>query len=72
MEVTTGTVVDGKVVVDGRPLREGTTVTIVVDEDNRECLTASQQASLLRSVKQAEQGRVVDGWALLREIKTKR
>jgi hypothetical protein len=72
MEVTVGTVVDGKVVVEGDPLVEGSKVTVLVDDGVDVPLTPKQKSQLLRSIEQAEQGRVVDGWELLREIKSKR
>ena len=34
MKIATGTVVDGKVVVEGEILPEGSTVTILLREDN--------------------------------------
>ena len=68
MEVVTGEVVDGKVVVEGDRLREGAKVTVVLENDENFALTEKQQEFLLRSVEQAKIGLVVDGWELLREI----
>lgn len=68
MEVVTGEVVDGKVVVEGNRLREGAKVTVVLENDEEFTLTEKQQEFLLRSVEQANNGLVVDGWELLREI----
>ena len=70
MEVTTGRVVGGKVVVEGNALREGAMVTVLLDDQDDLALTAEQEALLLRSVQQADRGQVVDGWELLREIKS--
>ena len=72
MEVVTGEVVDGKVVVEGGHLREGAKVTVILENDEEPSLTDEQQEFLLRSVEQANRGQVVDGWALLREIQTAR
>jgi hypothetical protein len=72
MEVTTGRVVGGKVVVEGDALREGAMVTVLLDDQDDLALTAEQEAQLLRSVQQADRGQVVDGWELLREIKAVR
>ena len=72
MEIVTGQVVDGKVVVEGGNLPEGAKVTVVLDNDERHPLTDEQREFLLRSVEQANRGQVVDGWELLREIQTAR
>ena len=50
MEVVTGEVVDGKVVVEGDRLREGAKVTVVLENDEDFNLTEEQQEFLLRSV----------------------
>ena len=69
MRVTTGKVVDGKVVVDGEPLAEGSSVTILVpDDENRFDLTTEEEAALRESIRQADSGDVVDGEWLLEEI----
>ncbi len=72
MEVVTGEVVDGKVVVEGGNLPEGAKVTVVLENDEKHSLTDEQREFLLRSVEQANRGQVVDGWELLREIQTAR
>jgi hypothetical protein len=71
MELTTGTVVDGKVVVEGRALREGAQVTILVDDEEPK-LSPDQSTLLERSLIQSEKGKVVDGWDLLNEIRSSR
>ena len=62
MGVTTGIVVDGKVVVQGDALPEGTTVGVFVpgDEEPYE-LTASEAADLNRAIDDVKAGNVVDG-----------
>jgi len=70
MEVITGEVVGGKVVVEGGELREGAKVTVILETDEEITLSDEQQEILLRSVEQANRGQVVDGWDLLREIQT--
>ena len=72
MEVVTGEVVDGKVVVEGGNLPEGAKVTVVLENDEEYSLTDEQRKFLLRSVEQANRGQVVDGWELLREIQISR
>ncbi len=72
MEVTVGTVVDGKVVLEGVPLPDGTRVTVLVEGEGDVALTEQQKALLLESADQAGRGQMIDGWELLREIKSKR
>jgi hypothetical protein len=71
MELTTGTVVYGKVVVEGMTLPEGAQVTILVD-DGEPGLAPDQALFLQRSMAQSDQGQVIDGWDLLREIRSKK
>jgi hypothetical protein len=60
MHVATGTVVDGKVVVEGVALREGAVVTVVArgaDEPFR--LTEEQEAELLEAMAEIQRGEFV-------------
>ena len=70
MEVVTGEVVGGKIVVEGGQLREGTKVTVILETDEEIFLSDEQQEFLLRSVEQANRGQVIDGWELLREVQS--
>jgi hypothetical protein len=70
MEIVTGEVVDGKVVVEGGVLREGAKVTVVLETNDEPSLSPEQNELLVRSVEQANRGEVVDGWELLRELKS--
>lgn len=70
MKVTTGTVVDGKVVVEGEALAEGSTVTVVVREDDETFdLTADQEAELLASIAAIERGEFITGEELLDRLR---
>lgn len=70
MKVTTGTVVDGKVVVEGEALVEGSTVTVVVREDNETFeLTADEEAELLASIAAIERGEFITGDELLERLR---
>jgi hypothetical protein len=62
MKITTGIVVDGKVVVEGESLAEGSTVTVVL-RDNEEAfeLTPAEEDELLDSIAQIEGGEFVSG-----------
>lgn len=69
MKVTTGTVVDGKVVVEGESLAEGSTVTVVLREDDETFeLTSEEEAELLASIADIERGEFVTGEELLERL----
>jgi hypothetical protein len=67
MKVTTGRVVEGKVVIEGEPLTEGAFVTVVVrDDDETFDVSPEQERALLDAIVQADRGHVVS-WEVLRE-----
>jgi hypothetical protein len=70
MKITTGIVVDGKVVVEGESLAEGSTVTVVL-LDNEEAfeLTPAEEDELLDSIAQIERGEFVSGEQLLERLR---
>ena len=69
MRIASGKVVSGKVVVDGEPLAEGATVTVLApDDDVTFDLTPEEESLLLASIREAEQGRVVEASAVLRAL----
>lgn len=73
MKVATGKVVEGRVVVEGEPLEEGATVTVLAREsDERFEATAEQEAELLASIAEAERGETVPAGELLRELRSDR
>ena len=61
MRIATGTVVAGKVVVEGDPLEDGTQVTVLARE-NSETFSVSdeEEAILLQSIAEADRGQLVD------------
>jgi hypothetical protein len=60
MQVATGTVVNGKIVLEGVPLSEGAKVTVVTrGADEGFTLTAPQEDALLESIAQVERGEFV-------------
>ena len=70
MKVTTGTVVDGKVVVEGESLAEGSTVTVVLRSDEEAFeLTPEEEDELLDSIAQIERGEFVSGEQLLERLR---
>jgi len=70
MKGATGTVIDGKVVVEGEPLAEGTKVTVVVREDEEFFeLTPEEEAELLASIAEIERGEYITGEELLERLR---
>ena len=60
MRVVSGTVVGGKVVVDGVPLDEGAVVTVVAREDDETFdVTAEDEAALLAAIEEADRGNLI-------------
>ncbi len=69
MRITTGRVVDGKVVVDGERLKEGATVTVLTpDSDDAFTLGAEAENELLVALEQAQRGEGVEGDAFLDQL----
>lgn len=67
MKVATGTVVGGKIVLEGEPLAEGSVVTVVAREDNEIFeVSPEDERALLEAITQADLGHVVS-WETLRE-----
>ena len=67
MKVVTGRVVEGKVVLEGEPLAEGSVVTVVAREDDETFeVSLEEERALLEAIAQADRGQVVS-WEELRE-----
>ena len=70
MKIATGTVVDGKVVVEGEALTVGSTVTVVLREDDEAFeLTPEEEEDLLESIAAIERGESVSGEQLLERLR---
>ncbi len=71
MKVTSGRVVDGKIVVDGEPLIEGTVVTVVIDDTVEEAVdvTPEEEEALLASMAEIERGEFISAEQLLHELR---
>jgi hypothetical protein len=66
MKVATGTVTNGRIVVEGQPFTEGERVTILGHEGIETFhVSAEEKRQLLESIAQADRGEFVDGDALL-------
>lgn len=67
MKVATGIVVDGKVIVEGESLAEGSIVTVVAREDDEGFdVSPEEEAALLAAMAEADRGELVS-WKELRE-----
>ena len=55
MRITKGKVLDGQVIVEGDPLNEGSTVTILVSDETTFTLNAEDEAALLQAIAEADQ-----------------
>ncbi|MBN1508898.1 MAG: hypothetical protein JW955_18775 [Sedimentisphaerales bacterium] len=70
MKVVSGKVVAGRIVVEGEPLEEGATVTVIAPEqDEAFVLDAEAEAALLAAIAEADRGEVVAGEQLLRRLR---
>jgi hypothetical protein len=69
MKVATGTVSDGRIVVEGNPFAEGEKVTVLGDEGNESFrLSPAEKKQLMESIAQADRGEFVDADDLLAEL----
>ena len=70
MQLATGTVVGGKVVVDGDPLPEGAIVTILACEaDETFDVPPELEPELLESIAQAERGETISAEEMLERLR---
>lgn len=69
MRIISGTVHDGRIVVEGTQLREGEKVTVLTREGTETFrVSADQKRELLESIAQAKRGEFVEADDLLREL----
>ena len=70
MQLATGTVVGGKIVVVGEPLPEGTVVTILAREAHEIFEVPPElEAELLESIAQADRGETTSADEVLRRLR---
>lgn len=70
MKLATGTVVGGKIVVDGEPLPEGAVVTILAREaDETFEIPPELEAELSESLAQAERGETISAEEMLERLR---
>ncbi len=69
MKVITGTVVEGKIIVEGEPLTDGSKVTVIAQEDEATFeLTPAQEAEILEAISDIERGKGIDGHKFLEDL----
>lgn len=70
MQVATGIVVDGKVVVEGDPLPDGTVVTIIArDAEETFEVPPELEAELLESIAQADRGETLSADEVIERLR---
>jgi hypothetical protein len=70
MQITTGTVVGGKVVVEGVPLVEGSVVTVLSREpDEPFTLSAEDEDELLAAIAEIERGEFIAADELIESLR---
>ena len=70
MQLATGTVVNGTIVVEGDPLPEGAVVTILArDADETFEVPPELEAELSESIAQAERGETISAEELLKRLR---
>jgi hypothetical protein len=73
MKIATGKVVGGKVVIEGEPLEEGTSVTVLAREaDDGFTLSPEEEAELLLSIAQADRGDTITADEVLQKLARRR
>ena len=70
MQLATGTVIGGKIVVEGEPLAEGVVVTILARESDETFLVPVElEAELRESIAQADRGEAISSGELLERLR---
>jgi hypothetical protein len=73
MKIATGKVVGGKVVVDGAPLEEGESVTVLArDSEAGFTLSPEDEAELLLSIAEADRGETISAEEVLAKLARRR
>jgi hypothetical protein len=69
MKIATGKVVGGKVVIDGAPLEEGMSVTVLArDDENGFTLSPEEESELLLSIAEADRGDSISAEEVLQKL----
>ncbi len=71
MQIATGTVVDGKIIVEGEPLAEGMVVTILAREVQETFEVPPElEAELLESIAEADRGETITADELIQRLRS--
>ena len=68
MRISKGKVVGGHVIVEGEPLDEGSTVTVLISDERTFTLGDEDEAALLLAITEADRDDVVDGDDVIKNI----
>jgi len=69
MKIATGKVVGGKVVIDGAPLEDGVSVTVLArDVENGFTLSPEEEAEVLLSIAEADRGETISAEEVLQKL----
>lgn len=69
MKVVSGKVIAGRIVIEGEPLEEGCTVTVLAPErDEAFVLDSEAEAALLKAVAEADRGETVTSDGFLNKL----
>jgi hypothetical protein len=72
MVISSGRVVEGRIVIEGEPLPEGTRVTVLAREgDETFVLDAAAEAELLESMAEGDRGQTIPAEDVLRSLRNR-
>jgi hypothetical protein len=70
MKVISGKVIAGRIVIEGEPLKEGCTVTVIAPEgDEAFVLDSEAEASLLAAIAESDRGETITAEQLLSKLR---
>jgi hypothetical protein len=69
MRIATGKVVGGQIIIEGEPLSEGATVTILVSDGDAFTLSEDDEAALLDAIAEADRGELMDVENVLKRLR---
>jgi hypothetical protein len=70
MKVISGKVIAGRIVIEGEPLEEGCTVTVIAPEgDEAFVLDSEAEASLLAAIAESDRGETITAEQLLSKLR---
>ena len=68
MRITQGKVVNGRVIVEGDPLNEGSTVTILVSDETTFTLHSEDEVALLQAIAEEDLNDLNSGEDVIKKI----